>query len=446
MSSPAVLEPTTSAAGSPAPIGTPVASSEPSSRYRYFVLALLVVVYTFNFLDRQILGILAGQIKKELLLSDTQLGLMGGLAFAAFYTLLGLPIAWLADRYSRVGIMTVALAVWSAFTALCGFAGGFWQLFLCRMGVGTGEAGGVAPAYSLIADYFPPAQRARALAVYSFGIPIGSALGVLFGGLIASAVSWRWAFVVVGLAGVVLAPIFRLVVKDPVRGGHDAKSADGKARAAAGFGEVLKLLLGKPAFWLLALGAASSSVCGYGVAFWLPSFFMRSLKLTLEQTSIYYGAICLIGGVAGIWGGGWLADKLGKADKRAYALVPAGAFLLALPCFLLALSSGSLLTAFLIFLVPTGLNLMWLGPVITAVQHLVPSNMRSTASAAFLLVNNLVGIAAGTYYFGAVSDLLQSRYGAESLRYAIYSGGVFYVIGAVLFAFAARRLSRDWVG
>lgn len=441
MSAPALLEPQPQTA---TPIGSPVEQAkEPSSRYRALVLALLVVVYTFNFLDRQILGILAGQIKKELLLSDTQLGLMGGLAFAAFYTLLGLPIAWLADRYSRVGIMTVALAVWSGFTALCGFAGGFWQLFLCRMGVGTGEAGGVAPAYSLIADYFPPAQRARALAVYSFGIPIGSALGVLFGGLIASAVSWRAAFIAVGLAGVVLAPLFRLVVKDPVRGGHDGKAA---AKGAAGFGEVLRLLLAKPAFWLLALGAASSSVCGYGVAFWLPSFFMRSLKLTLEQTSVYYGAICLIGGVAGIWGGGWLADRLGKADKRAYALVPAAAFLLALPCFLLALSTGSLLTAFLIFLVPTGLNLMWLGPVITAVQHLVPSNMRSTASAAFLLVNNLVGIAAGTYYFGAVSDLLQSRFGAESLRYAIYSGGVFYVIGAVLFFFAARRLSRDWVG
>jgi len=407
------------------------------------VLALLVVVYTFNFLDRQILGILAGSIKKELALSDTQLGIMGGLAFAAFYTLLGLPIAWLADRYSRVRIMTVALAVWSGFTALCGLAGGFWTLFLCRMGVGTGEAGGVAPAYSLISDYFPPSQRGRALAVYSFGIPIGSSLGILFGGLIASAIDWRAAFFIVGAAGVLLAPVFGLVVRDPPRGGQDAKR---DVAPAPGFGEVFALLLRKPSFWLLSLGAAASSVCGYGVAFWLPSFFERSLKLSLVERSLFYGAITLIGGVIGIWGGGWLADRLGKkGDRRFYALVPAGAFLIALPCFILALSTKSLWAAFAIFIVPTGLNLAWLGPVITSVQHLTPARMRSTASAAFLLVNNLVGIAVGTYYFGAVSDLLRARFGDESLRWAIYSGGVFYLVGAGLFVLASRRLQDDWV-
>lgn len=425
------------------PAAAPHGVAPVSDRYRYWVLGLLVVVYTFNFLDRQILGILASSIKKDLSLSDTQLGLMGGLAFAAFYTLLGIPIAWLADRWSRVKIMTLALAVWSAFTAVCGLAGSFWQLFFARMGVGTGEAGGVAPAYSLIADYFPPAQRARALAVYSFGIPLGMASGILFGGLIAAHVSWQAAFFVVGLAGVALAPLFGLTVRDPVRGGHDAP---GKKQAAPGLGQVLSLLLGKPSFWLLALGAASSSVCGYGVAFWLPSFFQRSLGLTLVETSCFYGAICLLGGIAGIWGGGWLADRLGRSgDRRAYALVPAAAFMIALPCFFAALQSSSLAMAFCLFLIPTGLNLAWLGPVITSIQHLTPASMRSTASAAFLLVNNLVGIALGTYYFGAVSDLLSTRFGAESLRYAIYSGGVFYLVGAGLFLLASRRLTRDWV-
>lgn len=414
-----------------------------SGRYRAWVLALLVLVYTFNFLDRQILGILASSIKKDLGLSDTQLGLMGGLAFAAFYTVMGIPVAWLADRWSRVGIMTVALAVWSGFTAVCGLAGSFWHLFLARMGVGTGEAGGVAPAYSLIADYFPPAQRARALAVYSFGIPLGMAAGILFGGLIAAHVSWRAAFFVVGLAGLALAPLFGLTVREPVRGAHDA---GGKKLEAPRLGEVLRTLLPKSSFWLLALGAASSSVCGYGVAFWLPSLLMRSFGLSLAETSWFYGAICLFGGVAGIWGGGWLADKLGRSgDRRAYALVPAGAFVLALPCFFAALESPSLGLAFVLFLIPTGLNLAWLGPVITSVQHLVPANMRSTASALFLLVNNLLGIALGTYYFGAVSDLLAPRFGAESLRYAVYSGGVFYLIGAGLFVLAARRLTRSWV-
>jgi predicted MFS family arabinose efflux permease len=439
----ATLEPKQdlSATATPEP-GATAGPESPGSRYRYVVLALLVLVYTFNFLDRQILGILAGSIKAELGLSDTQLGLMGGLAFAAFYTLLGLPVAWLADRYSRVGIMTAALALWSAFTALCGLTGGFWQLFLCRMGVGIGEAGGVAPAYSLIADYFPPRQRARALAVYSFGIPIGSSLGILFGGIIASLVSWRAAFLAVGCAGVVLAPLFRLVVKDPARGGQDAPAK--APRSTSSILDVLSLLARKPSFWLLALGAAASSVCGYGVAFWLPSFFMRSLGLSLVQTSCFFGAISFIGGVLGIWSGGWLADRFGRAHRGAYALVPAVAFLVALPCFYLALEARSLPMAFALFLIPTGLNLVWLGPVITAVQHIAPAPMRSTASAAFLLVNNLVGIALGTYYFGAVSDLLKPTFGAESLRYAIYSGGAFYVIGAVLFAFASRRLERDW--
>ncbi|PXA91241.1 MFS transporter, partial [Caulobacter sp. D5] len=191
------------------------------SRYRYLVLATLILVYTLNFLDRQILGILAKPIKDEFGLTDGQFGLMGGLAFALLYTTLAIPIAWLADRFSRVWIMTAALTVWSGFTALCGFAGGFGQLFLARMGVGIGEAGGVAPAYSLIADYFPKRQRARALAAYAFGIPLGSGLGTLVGGLLAATYGWRTAFIVVGCLGVVLAPIFRAIVKDPARGGAD---------------------------------------------------------------------------------------------------------------------------------------------------------------------------------------------------------------------------------
>lgn len=408
--------------------------------YRYAVLALLILAYTFNFLDRQILGILAGSIKKDLGLTDSQLGLMGGLAFALFYTALGIPIAWLADRWSRTWIMTGALAIWSGFTALCGLAGGFWQLFLCRMGVGVGEAGGVAPAYSLISDYFPKEQRARALAAYSFGIPVGSALGILFGGLIAATIDWRAAFVIVGLVGVLLAPIFRLVVKEPARG-----AMDGTPAAAAPPSGGLGLLLRKPSFWLIALGASASSVCGYGVAFWLPSFFERSLGMGLVERSLFLGSITLFGGVLGVWAGGWLGDRLGGRSKGFYLLVPAGAFLLALPCFFFAVGATSLPVAFILFLIPTGLNLAWLGPVINAVQHLVPAAMRSTASACFLFVNNLIGLGLGTYYFGAVSDALTPRFGAEALRYAIYSGLGFYVLSALLFIAAAAVIKRDWV-
>ena len=421
---------------------------QPGSRYRYVVLAMLILAYTFNFLDRQILGILAGSIKTELHLTDTQLGLMGGVAFAALYTTLGVPIAWLADRVSRTWIMTVALTLWSGFTIACGFAGGFWSLFLSRMGVGIGEAGGVAPAYSLIADYFPKSQRARALAVYSFGIPLGTALGVLFGGLIAAYVNWRFAFIAVGAAGVLLAPLFKWVVKDPARGGMDREPgevAPAVAPKAPAFGAVLKVILPKPSFWLLAFGAACSSICGYGVAFWLPTFFQRSFGLSLTERALFYSALSLFGGVAGIWLGGFLADRFGAKNKAAYALAPAICFLVALPCFLLAMNVHSMVLAFLLFLIPTGLNLAWLGPVIAAVQHLAPASMRTTTSALFLLINNLLGLAVGLWFFGYVSDLLAPRYGAESMRHALYFGLGFYVASAALLIIASRRLKRDWV-
>jgi MFS family permease len=431
--------------------------STPGARYRYVVLSMLILVYTLNFLDRQILGILAKPIKEEFGLSDGQFGLMSGLAFALLYTTLAIPIAWLADRFSRVWIMTAALTLWSGFTALCGFAGGFSQLFLARMGVGIGEAGGVAPAYSMLADYFPKHQRARALAAYAFGIPLGTAVGTLVGGLLAVHFGWRTAFIVVGLIGVALAPIFRLIVRDPRRGGADMAAGDTTTvqAPAAPLREVVRVLARKPSFWLLSFGAASSSVCGYGVALWLPSFFMRSLGLTLSQTAWYYSGIAFFGGLMGIWLGGAVADRLGAKSKAGYPLTPAVAFLISVPCFLLAMNSGSLVgglggnaslaLAFAIFLIPTGLNLAWLGPITAAVQHLAPAPMRTTASALFLLINNLLGIAVGTYYFGLVSDLLKPTFGQESLRWSIYTGMGFYLVAALLFFLASRRLAKDWV-
>jgi MFS family permease len=449
----------------------PIPGQAPArSGYRFYVLAVLILVYMLNFLDRQIIGILATPLKAHFGLSDTQFGLLGGLAFASVYSTLAIPLAWLADRFSRVWVMTGALAVWSGFTALCGVAGSFTQLFLFRMGVGVGEAGGVAPAYSLIADYFPKAQRARALAAYAFGIPLGTAAGTLVGGVLAAKYGWQTAFIVVGLLGLLVAPLLRLTVKDPKRGGLDAPAVEAAAPAAAAvpapakapsFGAVCATLLPKPSFWLLALGAAASSVCGYGVAGWLPSFFMRSFDLTLIQTSWYYSGIALVGGVAGIWGGGVIADRLGRRSKGAYPLVPAIAFLISAPCFVLAMNSGwlieqivpggggnsaaALTMAFLIFLIPTGLNLTWLGPITAAVQHLVPAPMRTTASALFLLINNLLGIAVGFYYFGFMSDLLAPRFGEESLRWAIYTGLGFYVLSSILLIGASRTLKKDWV-
>ncbi|MBN9481423.1 MAG: MFS transporter [Bordetella sp.] len=443
--------------------GGPAAASP---GYRYYVLGILILIYMLNFLDRQIIGILAAPLKAEFNLSDSQFGLLGGLAFALLYSTLAIPIAWLADRFSRVWIMTGALTLWSGFTALCGLAGGFGSLFLCRMGVGIGEAGGVAPAYSLIADYFPKSQRARALAAYAFGIPLGMAAGTLVGGLLAATWGWRTAFIVVGVLGVLVAPVLRLTVKDPRRGGLDVEPAAPEAvpvetPKAPPFMTVVRTLAPKPSFWLLAFGAASSSVCGYGVAAWLPSFFMRSFGLTLSQTAWYYSTIVLVGGVAGIWLGGAMADRLGRTSKAAYPMTPAIAFLISVPCFILAMNSGAvvgavmpgsdpngfaaLTLAFLIFLIPTGLNLTWLGPITAAVQHLATPAMRTTASALFLLINNLLGIAVGIYYFGWMSDLLRPAFGEESLRWAIYTGMGFYLLSSALLFGASRTLQKDWV-
>lgn len=408
---------------------------------RAYVLFILVVVYTFNFIDRQIVGILAVPIKADLGLTDSQLGLMGGLAFALFYTGLGIPVAMLADRFSRTWIMTGALTIWSLMTAASGLATNFWQLFAARLGVGVGEAGGVAPAYSLISDFFPPKQRARALSIYSFGIPIGSAIGIVFGGVIASLINWRYAFFIVGLAGVILAPIFRMTIKEPARGRFDSQRTD---EPQPSLKEILSTLSKKPSFWLLSLGASFSSMMGYGVFFWLPSFFVRSFNLTLLNASLFYGAVLLVGGLAGIWAGGWLGDRFGQNKRAQYARIPAMAFLATVPFYVAAILSPTLTVTFLVLLVPTALGLAWLGPVISAIQHLVRPNMRATTSAIFLFINNLIGIGLGTYAIGALSDLLSAQFGEESLRYSILAGTGFYVVAALLFFLAAHWLEKDW--
>jgi MFS family permease len=440
--------------------GSATAPVADSAATRSWVLAMLVLVYTFNFLDRQIIGILSIPIQAELGLTDTQLGLMRGLSFALFYSTLGVPIAMLADRTSRVWIMTIALTMWSAMTAVCGMAQNFWQLFAARLMVGVGEAGGVAPAYSLISDYFPQSERARAMAVYSFGIPVGSAVGIIFGGVIATVLDWRWAFIIVGLLGVALAPLFLLTVKEPVRGRFDPPGA--KTRPAP-IREVLATLSRKKSFWTLSVAAASSSMMGYGLFAWLPAFFVRSWGDRLGEAmawlpdwavpdgagpllyaGYFYGAIVLVGGVLGIWLGGQLGDRFAGRSKAAYALVPAIAFLATVPFFVVGMLSDSILLSFLVFLIPTALGLAWLGPVLAAFQGIVPPNMRATASALFLLINNLIGIGLGDLLLGALSDGLAARFGEESLRYSILSGTVFYGVAAALLFVSARLIDRDW--
>lgn len=414
-------------------------TSAAATRNRTLVMGFLVIAYTLNFIDRQIVGILAEPIKHDLQLTDSELGWMGGTAFALFYTALAIPLAMLADRKDRSWIIAAGLGLWSAATALCGLAQNFWQLFLARMSVGVGEAAGVAPAYSLISDLYPPAQRSRALAIFSLGIPLGSSFGVLFGGLLAAHVDWRFAFIGIGLLGVLFAPFFKAVVRDP---GH-GRAEEGTRSAAPTLAVVFRTIAAKPAFWLLGFGAGTASLVSYGLAFWIPSFLARSYGLDLTDRSLLFAAILLVGGSAGIWFGGIAGDRLGNAHPRGYALVPAVAFAITLPAYLLAFSTESLVSAALLFLIPTALGLTWLGPVVTAITRLVPPEMRATAAALFLFINNLIGLGAGSTVIGAISDALSSRYGEESLRYSAMATTLLYALAALLMLLAAGRLKRD---
>lgn len=417
---------------------TPPGTTRPPASPR-LVLAMLLLVYVFNFVDRQILAILAAPIQKDLGLDDGQMGMLGGLAFAILYSTLGVPLAWLADRTSRSWVITVSLVGWSLFTALCGFAQGFWHIFLARLGVGVGEAGGVAPSYAVIGDHFPSEKRAFALSIYSLGIPLGSAAGVLAGGYVAARVDWRAAFLVVGLAGILIAPLFKAVVKDRPR------PVAAAAAPTIRFGEVFAMLAGKRAFWLLSFGAASSSMLGYGLAFWLPSLLQRSFGLDLVHTSWFIGAVLLIGGTVGVLAGGALADRLGRADRAYYGWVPAMAYVAAVPMFAGGIWTSSVMVAFLLFLLPQALAYVWLGPVTSAVQHLVPPPARATASALFLLINNLIGLGGGIYALGALSKALTPHYGAEALRFSMLIALALYLVAALLMALAGPALRREWV-
>lgn len=401
------------------------------------MLALLLVGYIFNFLDRQILGILGPSIQGDLHLSNAQFGAIGGTAFALLYAALGIPLAYLADRTSRSAVVAGSLALWSAFTALCGFAAGYWSLFLCRLGVGVGEAGGVAPSYALIADYFPEERRARALAIFSLGVPLGLGGGSFVGARLAYWFGWRATFMVMGLAGVLLAPVLLLVVRDlPKRIATFEQSP---------LVRVFPLIARNPAFWLLAFASSASSLCGYGLALWTPKVMMLSFGLDLVSTGNFLASVLLIGGCAGVFAGGWFADRLGSTDRGWYAKLPSIAWLISIPAFGLGFFAPSLWIAWPLLLVGSALNILWLGPVVTAVQHLVPPPMRSTASASFLLINNLIGLGVGPWLMGRLSDALKVAYGANALRDAAVVCLSFYALAALLMLLSIPALKASWV-
>ena len=401
------------------------------------VLALLLLAYILNYLDRQMLGVLAAPIKADLRLTDTQFGAIGGLAFALLYSALGVPLAYLADKTSRSAVIAASLAVWSGFTALCGTASGFGQLFAYRLGVGIGEAGGVAPSYALIADYFPAERRARALGIFFLGVPIGLAAGNLAGAYIARAVDWRAAFLVMGGIGIVLAPVLRFVIRDVPNSGRAASSAP--------VASVFAIIARKPAFWLLSLAASSSSLVGYGLALWVPSVLMRSFGLDLVTMAKFHASYLFLSGLGGVFGGGGLADRLGAKDRAWYARLPALAWLLTVPALVGGFLAPNLWIAWPLLLIGNGLNIVWLAPVSTAIQHLVPRAMRATASGCYLFILNLIGLGLGPLLMGRLSDALKATYGVNALRDAAIACTGFYLVAAVIILTSVRSLRAGWV-
>jgi len=414
-----------------------------SPKYRAYVLSVLVVVYVFNFLDRQIVTILAEPIKNDLGLNDTQIGLMTGLAFALFYTVLGIPIARLADRANRVSIISVALVIWSGMTALCGTAQNFTQILAARVGVAVGEAGCTPPAHSLIADYYPPEQRASALSIYAMGIPLGSILGLLAGGWIAEFYGWRMAFFVVGIPGVALAVLVKMTLEEPLRGMSDPLTSKGQDQPS--LSEALKTLLGNRTLVHIAMGGALTSFVGYGLGQWLPAYFIRVHEMGIAETATYFGLVLGVSSAIGTFLGGFLADRLALRDTRFYAWLPAAGVLLAFPFYVAAMLQSNPYIAIAILVVPSLLNSLWLGPAFGTIQNLAPMRMRAMASALVLFILNIIGLGLGPFLVGVLSDLLKPSYGIESLRYAILIATVAYFWAGAHFILAGRTIREDLV-
>ncbi len=419
-----------------------IEGTEPSgltSRAKYYTLAILTIVYAFNFIDRQILVILQPLIKEDLNLSDTQLGLLSGIAFAAFYTILGIPIARLADKTNRRNIIAISLTVWSAMTALSGLAQNYVQLLLARLGVGVGEAGGSPPAHSMISDMFPPKRRATALAIYSAGLYLGVVLGYSFGGYLGVTYGWRTTFFIVGLPGVLLAAILWLTVKEPLRGQYDAKSDE----APPSFWDTMDYVLKLKSFMFIAFGCALSAFVSYGVSNFMPSFLIRYHGISLTYIGITLG---LVGGGAGIIGtflGGYLTDKIGTKNPSWYLWLPGITAVAAIPFAIAAFHAENLTLVLTLIFIVNVLGTLYLPPAIAIIHRLVSPRMRAMSSAILFFILNLIGLGLGPLFIGWLSDALTEYNGYESLHWALTIGACIAVVKGFLFWRGGVNLKKD---
>jgi len=412
--------------------------------YRNYALAVLFLGYVVNFIDRSILSILLEPIKLELELSDTQLGLLGGLAFALFYSTLGIPIAALADRWSRVKVLSIAMVIWSGMTAICGLAQGFTMLLLARIGVGVGEAGASPPSHSLISDYFPIETRATALSIYALGIPFGSMVGNFVGGWGAEELGWRATFVLVGLPGVLIALLVWITLREPPRGMSDVRTTPIADVPAPRVKVVLNFLWERISFRHIAFAAGLHAFVGYGAGTWNAPFLIRSHEMPITEVGSWLALISGIGAI-GTFMGGYLADKLADRfdDRRWYMWVPGYSTLIMVPFQFVAYLYGGIWAVIPALMVVSILGGMYLGPSFAMTQALVTLRMRAVASAILLFTLNIIGMGMGPYLVGIASDLFNPTFGTHSLRYALCLAVLVNFWAAIHYFLGARALRGD---
>ena len=402
-----------------------------SSAYLVYLLGLFFLVNVSNYMDRMVLAVLVEPIRLELGLSDTQIGLLTGFAFAAIYAVMGFPIARLADRGNRKRIIAASMVVWSVMTALCGRAQSFAQLFLARMGVGIGEAGCFPAANALIAELFPPQRRSLALGIFMSGATVGMIMGFVVGGMLAEAYGWRMTFFLVGAPGVLIAVIVMLTLRE-------RPLAVVTSMPKTPYLELVRLILASPVYRLVLIGASLGTFATYGMAQWAPAFFIRSHGLSLIQVGTLFG-LCYGGGSAvGMMLGGWVADKLTSRGDAWLARVPALAYLLSFPLMVLTFAVESATLALVIVFVAAAFSGSATGPTLAAIQQVTPAQGRATAAAILMFCTSLIGIGAAPFVVGLISDMLQGRLGVESLRYALMLTSV-VVLAASLCFFAVIR-------
>ncbi len=423
-------------------------TTETKLQNKKLALFLLTLVYGFNFIDRQIVGILAPFIQADLDLTNTQLGLLIGLAFAAFYTVMGIPLALIADRYNRVNTLSICLGVWSFFTALTGFAQNFWQIGLARIGVGIGEAGGSPPSHSIISDLYPKEERSSALGIYSLGIPLG-----IMAAYFASAslmgknpteVNWRKIFVVLGVAGIVLALIVKIIIKEPIRGQQEL--ASGGQIKKHKFRDNLSTLLTIKSWWFMCLGIAMASFSAYAFSGFQTKFIrLLDPEFDFRLVVILLGIINGIAYAGGTYAGAKLADKYGKKSVSAYALVPAAAVAIAIPFVIACLWSNSVVTHLIcvIFLL-TALG-AYLGPSFAIAQTLAPIHMRAMSTALFFFVLNMIALGFGPTIAGFLIDFYGSNNDPlQATRMSLTTVSFSFVLSLLFFLMAAKTLPKDW--